>query len=266
MSSNDSTRPEDDGRTVATDARARRAVVATGGRMPRAARRGGDGASTPGRVPRPRCGIVASEATCLGGRRAPHDGRDRDRQAPRRRRPGRRREVGRSGPAATPVGGPPRPFGEPAPPGRGPAAVAPGSRDSRQLGGGARRVDGRRLPAQRGADGVPRRPAGVGRIDRDGAGHDRDGHRGARRHERPGSGDRRRPRAPPAPPGALQLKRLDPWSVLKMALALAVVLFLVWLVAVGRALRRPRRHGRLGPPQRHLRRPGHRPGARTAAR
>lgn len=31
----------------------------------------------------------------------------------------------------------------------------------------------------------------------------------------------------------LQLKRLDPWSVLKMALALAVVLFLVWMVAAG---------------------------------
>jgi hypothetical protein len=32
---------------------------------------------------------------------------------------------------------------------------------------------------------------------------------------------------------ALQLKRLDPWSVLKLALVLAVVLFLIWLVAVG---------------------------------
>lgn len=32
---------------------------------------------------------------------------------------------------------------------------------------------------------------------------------------------------------SLQLKRLDPWSVLKLALVLAVVLFLVWLVAVG---------------------------------
>jgi hypothetical protein len=31
----------------------------------------------------------------------------------------------------------------------------------------------------------------------------------------------------------LQLKRLDPWSVLKLALVLAVVLFLIWLVAVG---------------------------------
>lgn len=32
---------------------------------------------------------------------------------------------------------------------------------------------------------------------------------------------------------ALQLKRLDPWSVLKLALVLAVVIFFTWLVAVG---------------------------------
>jgi hypothetical protein len=32
---------------------------------------------------------------------------------------------------------------------------------------------------------------------------------------------------------ALQLKRLDPWSILKLALVLAVVLFFIWLVAVG---------------------------------
>jgi hypothetical protein len=31
----------------------------------------------------------------------------------------------------------------------------------------------------------------------------------------------------------LQLRRLDPWSMLKLALVLAVVLFFVWLVAVG---------------------------------
>jgi hypothetical protein len=32
---------------------------------------------------------------------------------------------------------------------------------------------------------------------------------------------------------ALQLKRLDPWSVLKLGLVLSVVLFFIWLVAVG---------------------------------
>jgi len=40
-------------------------------------------------------------------------------------------------------------------------------------------------------------------------------------------------RARPPRQAALQLKRLDPWSVLKLALVLAVVLFLIWLVAVG---------------------------------
>ncbi|ODU06429.1 MAG: hypothetical protein ABS81_04780 [Pseudonocardia sp. SCN 72-86] len=38
----------------------------------------------------------------------------------------------------------------------------------------------------------------------------------------------RRPRQ-----AALQLKRLDPWSVLKLALVLAVVIFFIWMVAVG---------------------------------
>jgi hypothetical protein len=38
----------------------------------------------------------------------------------------------------------------------------------------------------------------------------------------------RRPRQ-----ASLQLKRFDPWSVLKIALVLAVVLYLIWLVAVG---------------------------------
>ena len=32
---------------------------------------------------------------------------------------------------------------------------------------------------------------------------------------------------------ALQLRRIDPWSALKLALVLSVVLFFVWLVAVG---------------------------------
>jgi hypothetical protein len=41
------------------------------------------------------------------------------------------------------------------------------------------------------------------------------------------------PRTRPPRQAALQLKRLDPWSVLKLALVLAVVLFFIWLVAVG---------------------------------
>jgi hypothetical protein len=52
--------------------------------------------------------------------------------------------------------------------------------------------------------------------------------------ERPAAGgatvtaSARRPRQ-----AALQLRRLDPWSVLKLALVLAVVMFLIWMVAIG---------------------------------
>lgn len=45
------------------------------------------------------------------------------------------------------------------------------------------------------------------------------------------SGVRRSPRGPRR--ASLQVKRVDPWSVLKLALVLSVVLFFVWLVAVG---------------------------------
>ncbi|MBV9922249.1 MAG: DUF3566 domain-containing protein [Pseudonocardia sp.] len=48
-----------------------------------------------------------------------------------------------------------------------------------------------------------------------------------------GGGPSRGGRARPPRQASLQLKRLDPWSVLKLALVLAVVLFLIWLVAVG---------------------------------
>lgn len=44
-------------------------------------------------------------------------------------------------------------------------------------------------------------------------------------------GVRRSPRGPRR--ASLQVKRVDPWSVLKLALVLSVVLFFVWLVAVG---------------------------------
>lgn len=40
-------------------------------------------------------------------------------------------------------------------------------------------------------------------------------------------------RGRPPRQAALQLKRLDPWSVLKLALVLSVMLFLIWLIAVG---------------------------------
>ena len=72
---------------------------------------------------------------------------------------------------------------------------------------------------------------------------------GQREAEEPEAGAGSRPGArQPSPPGGfpmswprgrrprranLQLKRLDPWSVLKIALVLAVVVYLVWLIAVG---------------------------------
>jgi hypothetical protein len=40
-------------------------------------------------------------------------------------------------------------------------------------------------------------------------------------------------RSRPPRQAALQLKRLDPWSVLKLGLVLAVVLFFIWMVAIG---------------------------------
>ncbi|WP_308424789.1 DUF3566 domain-containing protein [Longimycelium tulufanense] len=46
-----------------------------------------------------------------------------------------------------------------------------------------------------------------------------------------GSGSRRPGRGPRR--ASLQVKRVDPWSVLKLALVLSVALFFVWMVAVG---------------------------------
>ncbi|GAA1250835.1 DUF3566 domain-containing protein [Prauserella halophila] len=67
-------------------------------------------------------------------------------------------------------------------------------------------------------------PAGVGTAAGSGAGG------GAKRStpvsalRRPGRGPRR---------ASLQIKRFDPWSVLKLSLVLGVALFFIWLVAVG---------------------------------
>lgn len=49
--------------------------------------------------------------------------------------------------------------------------------------------------------------------------------------ESPISSPSRSPRVPRR--ASLQLKRLDPWSVLKLSLVLSVAGFLVWMVAVG---------------------------------
>ncbi|GAA3860352.1 DUF3566 domain-containing protein [Saccharothrix violaceirubra] len=55
---------------------------------------------------------------------------------------------------------------------------------------------------------------------------------GASNGGRPTTGAARRPGRGPRR-ASLQIKRVDPWSVLKLALVLGVALFFVWLVAVG---------------------------------
>jgi len=49
------------------------------------------------------------------------------------------------------------------------------------------------------------------------------------------AGAPRRARGPRRPPrlASLQLKRIDPWTVLKISLIVAIVMFFVWMIAVG---------------------------------
>jgi hypothetical protein len=132
-------------------------------------------------------------------------------------------------PVAGPVTGPPmpsRPTGGPIPapgpvPGPGPDAATP--------------PPWRRIPGQNGAEqrGVPVRVSAPaeGLLDEEPTEFLR-----APEPERtagPGRAPVRAARNRPPRQAALQLRRLDPWSVLKLALVLAVVLFFVWLVAVG---------------------------------
>ncbi len=128
----------------------------------------------------------------------------------------------------------------------GPVATAPGRRSgstARTDLASARTVSIAAPPAAPESD-----PMTEGRDDyderEDGPGDGPDGGRGdGRAARRPGSGS-----AQDSPPGgfpmgwprnrrprqaSLQLKRLDPWSVLKIALVFAVVVYLVWMVAVG---------------------------------
>ncbi len=52
---------------------------------------------------------------------------------------------------------------------------------------------------------------------------------------RVGSENARRAKAPRRPPrlASLQLKRVDPWTVLKISLIVSIVMFFVWMIAVG---------------------------------
>ena len=52
---------------------------------------------------------------------------------------------------------------------------------------------------------------------------------------RPGSENARRVKTARRPPrlASLQLKRVDPWTVLKISLIVAIVMFFVWMIAIG---------------------------------
>ncbi len=52
---------------------------------------------------------------------------------------------------------------------------------------------------------------------------------------RPGSENARRSKPARRPPrlASLQLKRVDPWTVLKISLIVSIVMFFVWMIATG---------------------------------
>ncbi len=52
---------------------------------------------------------------------------------------------------------------------------------------------------------------------------------------RPGGDNQRRAKAPRRPPrlASLQLKRVDPWTVLKISLIVSIVMFFVFMIATG---------------------------------
>ncbi|TCK27648.1 DUF3566 domain-containing protein [Pseudonocardia endophytica] len=231
MSSNDSTRPEDDGRTVATDAdRAEQssppgpdaaAEDATGA--------GGESAAArPSPVPRPASPDARWEAQA--------EGETSDAGAA-------------NGSSSAPSASTPA-SSTPSPATAEPAAAAASSTPQ---------AEGpppwRRVPGDQPAPEEPERPTVADSLLSEAPTTFLTGPRGASAEAEPAAGGTAvateeqpggdtngrapssgvRPSARNRPPrqALLQLKRLDPWSVLKMALALAVVLFLVWMVAAG---------------------------------
>lgn len=103
------------------------------------------------------------------------------------------------------------------------------------------RVPGRgaQVPAQAGPT-TPARPAGgllddgpTAFLEAPSRGDDTAGQDGRSSEKGRSWGSVRAVRNRPPRQAALQLRRLDPWSVLKLTLVLALVLFLVWMVAVG---------------------------------
>jgi hypothetical protein len=133
--------------------------------------------------------------------------------------------------APSPTPRPPDPEPAPGPmPGPGPDAAAPPPWNRMSDGGGA--------AAEAPADTTHASPQGGGFLDEGPTAF----------LEPPSYPDESRPgsksnadswssvravRSRPPRQAALQLKRIDPWSALKLGLVLAVVLFFIWLVAVG---------------------------------
>lgn len=126
--------------------------------------------------------------------------------------------VGGPVPAPGPVPGPGPEAATPPPWHRIPGQNGPGQGVPGQNGGGPREAPVRTAPAE-------------GLLDEEPTAF-------LRAPEPERGGDQGRPpvraaRNRPPRQAALQLRRIDPWSALKLGLVLAVVLFFVWLVAVG---------------------------------
>jgi hypothetical protein len=135
-------------------------------------------------------------------------------------------------PTPSPAPRPPEPEPAPGPmPGPGPESAAPPPWQRMQAGGAAESAQPEPHPEPQdgglfdeGPTAFLEPPVRYEDSDRTGAGAPADG----------GSWSSvRAVRNRPPRQAALQLKRLDPWSMLKLGLVLAVVLFFIWLVAVG---------------------------------
>jgi hypothetical protein len=223
VSSNDSTRPEDDGRTVATDAdRAEQSSPPAGDAEGSAS--GAAAAGRPSPVPRP-----ASPGTDARWEKTA-DAEDAEPAATNgtASEPAPRGDESAATPAAS--GSAPQSEGPPPwrrVPGEQPAPAEEPERptvaDSLLSEAPTAFLAG---PRASGDDGAAATPAAGTTATMTEEPTDTNG-------RAPAPGVRPSTRNRPPRQALLQLKRLDPWSVLKMALALAVVLFLVWMVAAG---------------------------------
>lgn len=134
-------------------------------------------------------------------------------------------------PAPSPTPRPPDPEPAPGPmPGPGPEAAAPPPWHRMSGGGGAAAPAPEPAPEpesstllDEGPTAFLEPPVHFGEQQRAGSGSSADS----------GWPSVRAVRNRPPRQAALQLRRLDPWSALKLGLVLAVVLFFIWLVAVG---------------------------------